>query len=64
MKCTVMFVGKENARWAFVKPESTIEGDLVINHQGAWQQFATDKVAGDVVTLPKSMHIVEGFWVA
>ncbi len=64
MKCTVVFVGKENARWAFVKPVATTEGDLIIQHQGAWQEFATEKEVGAEVTLPSSLRIVDGFWVA
>ena len=64
MKCTVIFVGKENACWAFVRPESRESGDLIIQSEGAWQQFKTPKAVGDVVTLDAKMHIKDGFWVA
>ena len=61
MKCTILFLGKENARWAFVKPVATVTEGIVDNYEGAWLQFETEQPIGKEVTL-KNRYIKDGFW--
>lgn len=63
MEYVILFIGKENACWAFMKPVSKEVGDAIINHQGAWQQFKTARTVNEIVKLP-AMKIADGFWVA
>jgi hypothetical protein len=61
MKGTILFLGKENARWAFVKPVATVTDGIVDNYEGGWLQFAEEQPVGKEVNL-SNRYLKGDFW--